>query len=98
MTADEVREILSQHRPALRALGVLRLDLFGSVARGEARPDSDVDLLVELDPSQSIDLLDFAHIKGALEDMLGSQVDLVERHMVREPWREMVMAEVVRAA
>jgi predicted nucleotidyltransferase len=98
MTVDEVRAVLTEHRDELAGLGVLSLSVFGSVARGEAKPGSDVDLLVELDPQRRISLFDFVHIKGELEDMLGCEVDLVERHMVRERWRERVLAEAVRAA
>lgn len=98
MTVDQVRAILGQHRQELSALGVLSLSVFGSVARGEARADSDVDLIVELDPALRVDLLDFAHIKSEIEEMLGCAVDLVERHMVRGAWRDEVLAEMVRAA
>lgn len=98
MTVEQVRTVLAEHRDELTALGVLTLSIFGSVARGEAGPDSDVDLLVELDPTRRISLFDFVHIKGELEDMLGCEVDLVERHVVKERWRERVLGEAVRAA
>lgn len=98
MTVEEVRTALAGHRAALRAMGVLRLQLFGSVARGDARPDSDVDLLVDLDPARRISLLGYAHLVGELEDMLGRRVDLVESHLVRPEFRDEVLAEAVDAA
>lgn len=98
MTLEQVQAILAEHRAELAELGVLSLSVFGSVARGEAGPGSDVDLLVELDPHKRISLLGFAHIKGELEDMLGVTVDLVEPVALRPRWRDQVLAESVRAA
>ncbi len=98
LTLEQVRAILGEHRAELTELGVLSLRVFGSVARGEATPDSDVDLLVELDPQRRISLLDYAHILGQLEDALGSRVDLVEAHLLRREFREQVLAEALDAA
>jgi len=65
--------------PGLRARGVAALHVFGSVARGEATSDSDVDLAVEFRPEAEPSLLDLAHLTTALEDALGRKVDLGER-------------------
>ncbi len=51
MKRDEVITILRQHEPTLRERGVLHAALFRSVARGDARPDSDVDIMIELAPT-----------------------------------------------
>ncbi len=59
----------------LRAYGVLHASLFGSVARGEQRADSDIDLLIDLPPGAS--LMDVSRLGLALEDALGRPVDLV---------------------
>jgi len=98
MTLEQVRAILGEHRQELRQMGVLSLRVFGSVARGEAGPDSDVDLLVQLDPEQRISLLDYAHLVGELEEMLGRRVDLVEAHRLRREFRDDVLAEALDAA
>ena len=97
MTLEQVRTILAEHRETLAHMGVLSLRVFGSVARGEAGPDSDVDFLIELDPARRIDLLDFAHIKGELEDMLGCTVDPVEPAAVKPRMRERVFGEAILA-
>ena len=68
---------LKRNKASLRALGLARLALFGSTARGEASPESDVDLAVTLDRSAGIDLFRFAAISEQLARMLGVKVDLV---------------------
>ena len=70
-------ERLKAHEAELRALGVVALSLFGSVARDEAGPASDVDVAVRLDHARKLDLLDFAAINLRLSDLLGAKVDLI---------------------
>jgi predicted nucleotidyltransferase len=73
--ADVVRRLLHAE-PEIRGLGVRRLALFGSFARSEPRPDSDVDLLVEFAPNQkSFDR--FVQLSDLLEERLGRTVELV---------------------
>ncbi|WP_157268327.1 nucleotidyltransferase family protein [Azohydromonas aeria] len=72
----QVMALLRQAEPRIRGFGVSRLALFGSVARGEARPGSDVDLLVEFGPGQkSFDR--FMALTDFLEDLLGHPVEAV---------------------
>lgn len=74
MVRDEVVGIIQAHQVELRNLGVKSLALFGSVARGQANADSDVDLLVEL--ANPMGLFGFIQIKLFLEDLLDCPVDL----------------------
>jgi predicted nucleotidyltransferase len=91
---EEVLAILSRHRDELRALGVRSLALFGSTARNEARPDSDVDLLVEFD--QPIGLFHFVGVQHRLSELLGGvEVDLVMRESVFEELKEDIYGEAV---
>ena len=76
LTHDLAIERLRSAEPRIRALGVRRLALFGSVARGEARPDSDVDLLVEFAQGQK-NIDHFLALAELLEDLLEHPVDLV---------------------
>ena len=62
---------------------VLKAWLFGSFARGEATPDSDVDILVEFDHSNPIGLFTYAQIWRDLQERLGRKVDLVEEGTLR---------------
>lgn len=68
---------IKAHEAELRAMGVIGLSLFGSVARDEAGAQSDVDVAVRLDHERRLDLLDFAQINLRLSDLLGAKVDLV---------------------
>ena len=89
MNLEQVEAILAQHEGELWALGVKvkSLAVFGSVARGEARPDSDVDLLVEFD--RPIGLFHFAGVQRRLAQWLGvEEVDLVLRDSVIEELKE----------
>jgi uncharacterized protein len=63
----------------LKRLGVRHLSLFGSTARGTARPDSDVDLLMELDPRRKLDLFDYAGIVDEIQKLLPQTVDVALR-------------------
>ncbi len=71
MRQDEVIAKLHAHEPELRAAGVVRLSLFGSTARNEARAESDIDLLAAFDDSQSLSLLDLIGIENRLKNLLG---------------------------
>ena len=95
MKRDEVLLILAAHREQLKALGVKSLNLFGSVARDEARPDSDVDFLVEF--SEPGGLFQLFRAQHYLEDILGCDVDLGTEDALREHLREPVLKEVIRA-
>jgi predicted nucleotidyltransferase len=77
MDRDAIIERLRAHEAELKAMGVARLSLFGSVARGEAGPDSDVDVAAEFDRSRPFGMFQFAALEGRLRDLMGHPVDLV---------------------
>lgn len=74
----------------LRHFGVRRAGLFGSMVRGNARPDSDVDLLIE--PPATMSLFGFSELALALEDLLGRPVDLVTYASLHPRLRDSVYA------
>jgi len=76
MTKKQVAERLHGAREQIQALGVRRIALFGSVVRGEARPDSDVDLLVQFDPERKT-FRTFMELSFLLEGLLQRRVELV---------------------
>lgn len=73
---ERVLKLLRAKEAELRAMGITRLRLFGSMARGEAGPESDVDLIADIDPDASFSLLDLIGVKHYLEDLLGRDVDV----------------------
>src|SRR5574340_839298 len=75
----------------LRAHGIIQASIFGSFARGEQTPDSDIDLLIE--PPSGATLLDLARLELALEDALGRHVDLVTLEELHPAIRQQVMRE-----
>lgn len=96
MDRDEVIDRIRGQRHRLHELGVVSLAIFGSVARGEAGPDSDVDLLVAFDGPSTFDR--FMDLKLFLEDLLGVRVDLVTEKALRPQIRPRVEAELLRVA
>ena len=95
MTRDKALSLLRAHSTELLALGVVSLSLFGSVARDEAGPDSDVDLLVEFDPAAHVGLFRFFEVKDYLESVLGCGVDLVPRNGLKPRLRPIVEREEI---
>lgn len=76
-----------------RRYQVRRLSVFGSTARGEARPDSDVDILVEFLPGAGIGLIGYAGLMLALSELLGRKVDLVSEPALRPALRDTILRE-----
>ena len=95
MRRQDVLTILINHQNILANFGVSSLILFGSVARDEARIDSDVDLLVEFD--RPVGLFTFVRLKRYLEEILESSVDLGTPNSLRDYLREPVFREAIRA-
>lgn len=100
MTRDEAITKLQAAYPALQREFPLRsLALFGSFARGEARPDSDIDILVEFDPAARVTLFTFSHLLDRLTDILGGKVDIVENHPgLSDAFRAAIQRDLRRVA
>jgi hypothetical protein len=83
---DEILSIAAKY-------GAHNVRIFGSVARGEAGSESDLDVLVELEPGRS--LMDHAGLILDLQELLGCQVDVVTEKGLRSRLRERILAEAV---
>jgi len=92
-TKEEILEILRRAKPELaQKYGVKRLGLFGSYARGEQREDSDVDIVVEVDPSIGLRFVDLAEF---LESLLGIRTEVVSQRALKPQHWELVKKELI---
>lgn len=98
MNALEARTILGKNRLRLADYHVKALYLFGSVVRGDAGPQSDLDILVEFEPTAHIGLFEFARLQRILTEILGRSVDLATPDSLHKSLRDQVLNEAVRAA
>lgn len=92
MILQEAINRLRRAEPSIRARGAAHLFLFGSVVRGEAREDSDVDVFIDRDPAVPLGLMGLAGLNHLLEDVLGAPVDVGTRGSLHP----LIRAEVER--
>ena len=84
---EHVLETLRAHEAELRGAGIQGLSLFGSVARGDATPGSDVDLAAELDPEARIGMFAIGALERRLTELLGRRVDLLSEPVEKQRLR-----------
>ena len=94
MTQTQLDDIKKKVIPILKAAGVKRSSLFGSVVRGEATKKSDIDILVEFSHGKT--LFDFVDLELKLEDILGRKVDLGEFGTIKPRIKDQVLKQQVR--
>jgi hypothetical protein len=92
-----ILERLRHHERELKAAGIVHIRLFGSVARGEASPGSDVDLLADFDRSARMTLVKVGSLQERLSHLLGAPVDLSSPEWMREPAKSRALNEAVIA-
>lgn len=83
MDSREILAKLRENAAALRARGVQHAALFGSYARGDARPDSDIDILIEIEPGALINLFDYVEITQYIAGLFPSHVDVANRNRLK---------------
>ena len=83
MNREQVIATLRSHAPQLRHRGVRHVALFGSIARGEENPTSDIDILIELDPDEAIDLFAYIGITHYLADLFPAHVDVANHSSLK---------------
>jgi predicted nucleotidyltransferase len=95
-TFDCIKETLARNKSELKEkYHVKEIGVFGSYVKGKEHKSSDVDILVEFEPSASISLLDFVRLENHLSILLGVKVDLVERSALKPRIGKHVLQEVV---
>ena len=97
MDAQEIVAKLRENESALRARGVAHVALFGSRVRGDNRPDSDTDIMIEIDPAAHITIFDYAGLKEYITSLFDSPVDVVSRDGLKPYIRPAASADAVYA-
>ena len=96
MNSEQALSILRRHESDLRARGVRRAALFGSIARGDNRPDSDIDIMIEIEPEASIGVFEYAELKEFIASLFDGPVDVVSRENLK-PFIRPAVADAVYA-
>lgn len=97
MTRDAALAALRQQRAALQERRVARVALFGSVARGDAQPESDLDVMIEFEPDARVTLYDYVAVKRLIAEKLGGRVDVIDRANLNRHIRAEVERDAVYA-
>lgn len=95
MDRQQLIDTLKELRPDLAAEGVTHLAIFGSRARGDHRPDSDVDLLVEVDPSKQFSILDIIGVQHHVTDRTGIAASAVMRRSLKAGFQRRIEKDIV---
>jgi predicted nucleotidyltransferase len=95
-TLGHVLSTLRDYAPTLTARGVTGLWVFGSVARGDAQADSDIDLLAEFDAKAPVSIVSLASLRAELSELLGVPADLVERRLLNPALRQTADRDAVQ--
>lgn len=96
MNRKDAIEALKRQADALRALGATSLFLFGSVARDEAGPESDLDLFIDYDAARKFSLIDLAGIKLFLEEAFEADVDVTTRNSLHPKLKDRIESSAIR--
>jgi predicted nucleotidyltransferase len=95
MNSNEALETLRRSEPDVRARGVRRAAVFGSVARGDSGPESDIDIMVEIDPEAHLTVFDYAGLKDYIASLFEGPVDVVNRDGLKPYVRLAVTADAI---
>ena len=95
ITLEEILARLRELAPALKAAGVIRLALFGSRARGDARPDSDLDVLVDTTSRGELPPFDFFEVVHLIENATGLQVQISMRNLLKPRITERIADDLI---
>lgn len=97
MNGQEILARLRENERALRARGVRHAALFGSRARGDNRPDSDIDIMVEFDPAAHVTVFSYAGLKDYIAGLFDGPVDVVNREGLKPYLRPAATADTIYA-
>ena len=98
MKREQALVMLRNNQDVMHRFSVKSLYLFGSVARGESKEGSDVDILVEYEPDARVGLFQFVRLRRELSSILGCEVDLATPDSLHKELRDDILKEAVHAA
>jgi predicted nucleotidyltransferase len=97
MNREEIIARLREHEATLRTRGVAHAALFGSRARNEQGPDSDTDIMIEIDPTAPVGVWEYAGIKEYIASLFEGPVDVVDREGLKPYVRPAATTEAIYA-
>ena len=97
MESQEILSRLRENETALRARGVKHAALFGSRARGDNRPDSDIDIMIEVDPEARVGVWGYLGLKEYISTLFDGPVDVVDREALKPYIRPAATADALYA-
>ena len=97
MNGQEILARLRENEASLRARGVSHAALFGSRARGDNRPDSDIDIMIEVDPAARIGVYEYVALKDYIAELFDDPVDVVSRDGLKPYLRPAVTTDAIYA-
>ncbi len=97
MDAHDAVVTLRRYESALRARGIRHAAVFGSTARGENRPDSDLDIVIDIDPDVRMTVFDYGGLKEYIATLFEGPVDVVSREGLKAYVRSAVAADAIYA-
>jgi uncharacterized protein len=97
MRRDDIIARLKAAEPALRARGIRRAAIFGSIARGADRPESDIDILVEFEPGSEGSIYEYMNLKDYISSLFDGPVDVVDRAALKPHLRAPTARDTIYA-
>jgi predicted nucleotidyltransferase len=97
MNSRDALATLRRHQDALRARGIKHAAVFGSVARGDNRPDSEVDIMIDIDPEAHVTLFDYVGLQDYISSLFDGPVDVIDRDGLKPHLQASAAEDVVYA-
>jgi uncharacterized protein len=95
MTREKIIAAIKEHAGAIKAEGVSTLAIFGSRARGDNRPDSDLDVLIEVEPDASFSILNLIGVEHIIQDATGLQTQATMRRSMRPRFAQRIFDDIL---
>jgi uncharacterized protein len=97
MNSRDAIATLRRHESDLRARGIRHAAIFGSVARGRNRPDSDLDIIIDIDPEAHVTIFDYVGLKDYIASLFESPVDVIDRDALKPHLRAPTVQDALYA-